>query len=198
MRKIRELFRWIGVALLLPLHLPHLVIYAMGGGKALIKSDLARYKKHFHYENSSDLLYLLYLLTTDRYYRQIFYNRIGPVATTLLAWYRPGDRYFAIPKELKIGGGFMAYHPYATVLNAETIGENFTCLQCTTLGYGKGGRPRIGNNVSIGANVVIIGGVNIGDNVIVGAGSVVVKDVPSDCIVAGNPARIIRNLDKYE
>lgn len=90
----------------------------------------------------------------------------------------------------------MAYHPYATVLNAEKIGNYFTCLQCTTLGYGKGGRPKIGNNVSLGANVVIIGGVIVGDNVTVGAGSVVVKDVSSNCIVAGNPARIIKNLEK--
>jgi acetyltransferase-like isoleucine patch superfamily enzyme len=37
-----------------------------------------------------------------------------------------------------------------------------------------------------------LGGVKIGDEVIVGAGSVVVKDVPSNCIVAGNPAKIIR------
>ena len=161
----------------------------------MINSDLRRYKDHFNYRNCPNWLYLLYLLTIDRYYRQIFYNRIGPVASTIISWYRPGDRYFAIPKELKIGDGFMAYHPYAIVLNAEKIGSNFTCLQCTTLGYGKGGRPKIGNNVSLGANVVIIGGVTIGDNVTVGAGSVVVKDVPENSVVAGNPARVIRYLN---
>ncbi len=50
--------------------------------------------------------------------------------------------------------------------------------------------PRIGNNVDIGANVVIIGDIEIGDNVIIGAGSVVVKSIPADCTVVGNPARI--------
>lgn len=50
----------------------------------------------------------------------------------------------------------------------------------------------IGDNVTLGGNVTIIGPVHIGNNVIVGAGSVVVKDVPDNCIVAGNPARIIR------
>ena len=37
------------------------------------------------------------------------------------------------------------------------------------------------------------GGVKIGNNVIIGAGSVVVKDVPDNCVVAGNPAKIIKN-----
>ena len=57
-------------------------------------------------------------------------------------------------------------------------------------------QPIIGNTVNLGANVVIIGNIHIGDNVIVGAGSVVVKDIPDNCIVAGNPARIIRFYSK--
>jgi serine O-acetyltransferase len=40
------------------------------------------------------------------------------------------------------------------------------------------------------------GGITIGDNVIVGAGSVVVKDVPSDCVIAGNPAKVVRYLSQ--
>ena len=51
------------------------------------------------------------------------------------------------------------------------------------------------DNVSIGANVTIIGDIKIGNNVIIGAGSVVVKDVTDNCIVAGNPARVIRTLE---
>jgi len=52
----------------------------------------------------------------------------------------------------------------------------------------------IGNNVWIGGSVTILAGVTIGDNVTIGAGSVVVKDVPSGVVVAGNPARIIKKL----
>lgn len=50
----------------------------------------------------------------------------------------------------------------------------------------------IGKRCFIGANAIVMCGVSIGDEVIVGAGSIVTKDVPSGCIVAGNPARIIR------
>lgn len=50
----------------------------------------------------------------------------------------------------------------------------------------------IGNDVWIGARVMIMGGLNIGDGAVIGAGSIVTKDVPPYAIVAGAPARIIR------
>ena len=51
---------------------------------------------------------------------------------------------------------------------------------------------RIGKNCFIGGRAIILPGVEIGDGCVVGAGSVVTKSVPPNCIVAGNPARIIR------
>jgi UDP-2-acetamido-3-amino-2,3-dideoxy-glucuronate N-acetyltransferase len=54
------------------------------------------------------------------------------------------------------------------------------------------------NGASIGSNATIICGVTIGENAIIGAGSVVVKDVPANTIVAGNPARILRSVDDIE
>ena len=50
----------------------------------------------------------------------------------------------------------------------------------------------IGDKCFIGANAIIMCGIRIGDEVVIGAGSVVTKSVPSNCIVAGNPARVIR------
>lgn len=50
----------------------------------------------------------------------------------------------------------------------------------------------IGENCFIGARSIILPGIRIGDGSIVGSGSVVTKDVPAGCIVAGNPAKIIR------
>ena len=57
------------------------------------------------------------------------------------------------------------------------------------------GTVRLGNDVFIGVNSVILRDVTIGDYSIVGAGSVVTKDVPANVVVAGNPARIIRKLN---
>lgn len=50
---------------------------------------------------------------------------------------------------------------------------------------------RIGRNCFIGARSIILPGVSVGDGAIVGAGSIVVRDVPAGCIVAGNPAQVI-------
>ena len=50
----------------------------------------------------------------------------------------------------------------------------------------------IGNRCFIAVNAMIMPGVHIGDECVVGAGAVVTKDIPSNCIVAGNPAKIIR------
>ena len=52
----------------------------------------------------------------------------------------------------------------------------------------------IGRNVWIGDKVTILAGVTIGDNVIIGANSVVTKDVPSNCVSAGIPARVVKKL----
>jgi hypothetical protein len=52
---------------------------------------------------------------------------------------------------------------------------------------------RIGERCFIGGNAVIGPGVTIGDGVVVAGGAVVLRDVPANCIVAGNPARVIRN-----
>lgn len=56
---------------------------------------------------------------------------------------------------------------------------------------------RIGNNVFIYANSVVLPGVQIGDNVVIGAGSVVTKDIPSNSIAVGNPCKVIKTKDPY-
>lgn len=63
--------------------------------------------------------------------------------------------------------------------------------------FKKTGRVVIGENAFVGANCIILPGVTIGKNAIVGAGSVVTKDVPDNLVAAGNPARIIKSIDKY-
>lgn len=68
----------------------------------------------------------------------------------------------------------------------ETSGELFfrTCALPIT----------IGDYVWIGGGSIVLPGITIGDNSIIGAGSVVTKPVPANCVAAGNPCRVIRNL----
>jgi acetyltransferase-like isoleucine patch superfamily enzyme len=56
---------------------------------------------------------------------------------------------------------------------------------------------RVGNNVWIGMNSVVLPGVTIGSNVIVGANSVVKKDIPDNCIAIGNPCQVVRHKPPY-
>lgn len=65
------------------------------------------------------------------------------------------------------------------------------------LGYAKLGVTTIGDDVFVGANSIILPGVTVGTGSIVGAGSVVTKDIPSNIVVAGNPARFICSIDEY-
>jgi len=53
----------------------------------------------------------------------------------------------------------------------------------------------LGNNVWIGDSVIVCKGVSIGDNAVVGAGSVVTRDVPANAVVAGNPARVVKEIN---
>lgn len=66
------------------------------------------------------------------------------------------------------------------------------------LGYTKIGKIKIGDNVFIGANSVILPNVTIGDNVVIGANSVVTKDIESNTVVAGNPAKVVNKLESFE
>ena len=104
-----------------------------------------------------------------------------------------------LPWDTRVGPGLQLHHGTGLVVNHSTvIGRNCTLRHCTTIGNKQradgsfSDSPVIGNDVDIGSNSVILGAIRIGDGAVIGAGSVVVKDVPAGCVVAGNPAKIIR------
>ena len=53
---------------------------------------------------------------------------------------------------------------------------------------------KVGNNVWIGGNVVVLPGVTIGDNCVIGAGSIVTKDIPENTVAVGNPCKVIKTI----
>lgn len=60
------------------------------------------------------------------------------------------------------------------------------------------GEIHIGDNVFIGANVILLYGVHIGDNVVIGAGSIVTKDIPDGVVAVGTPCKPIGSFDQWK
>ena len=107
-----------------------------------------------------------------------------------------------IKSSTKIGDGFEIFHgARGSVVSPTTvIGNNVSLRQNTTIGSkgfsGAEQSPIIEDDVTIGPNVCIIGNVRVGRGSVIGAGAVVVDSVPPYAIVAGNPARVIKFIQK--
>lgn len=139
-------------------------------------------------------------MSKDRIYRcwhlehWLYRHHLRPLAIIVRAFIR---LVFScdVPYQVKIGKGTSFPHDgLGMILHQDVvIGENCRILHGVTMG-GNGGPdvPKVGNNVTIGACSILLGNVHVGDNAIVGAGSVVTKDVPENCTVAGVPAIIVK------
>ena len=110
------------------LYLPHLIIFIIGLNRNFIVSDLKRIEKQVQINLPLPIL-LLYFLHNNSFYRTIFYHRIGPIISLLISWWRPGNKTFIIPNSTKVGYSLFIAHPISTILNAESIGDNFSCFK---------------------------------------------------------------------
>lgn len=175
--------------------IPHVFLYLKSNNREDIDKDIARWAMSKGVQKGKISL-LLDFLANSPDFRTIFYFRNRGVFAQVLNLYCRKEKYFRIDISTKLGGGILTGHPYSTILNADSIGENFYVNHLVTVGEEKGKRPTIGNNVSVNTGAIIIGGITIGDNSVIGAGAVVVKDVPGNCVVVGNPSRIIKKDGK--
>ena len=114
---------------------------------------------------------------------------------------------------IELGENFYANHNLVILDAAKvTFGDNvFVAPDC---GFHTAGHPidferrnrgleyaysiTVGDNVWIGAGVQVMPGVTIGSNVVIGGGSVVVKDIPSNCVAVGNPCKAIRAITEED
>lgn len=97
-----------------------------------------------------------------------------------------------IPLNTQIGGGLLMPHPNGVVIHPDVrIGPNCLIFQQVTIGSGRGGVPRVGGHVDIGAGAKILGAVEIGDHARIGANAVVLREVPAGKSAVGVPAVVV-------
>ena len=196
MDKLKKLFRTLHKAVVSPL----LLLFFLTTEKKIILSDVSRWYEievldGKHLSNVHKILTLLSLYKEFRnvyYYRMFKGNSLAAFFTYLVRYIYKESPYLIIRKRCTIGPGLFVQHGFSTVVNAD-IGANFWVNQQVTIGHkDEKGRPLIDNNVKISTGAIVLGNITIGENVIVGANALVTKNIPSNCVVGGVPARIIK------
>lgn len=115
-----------------------------------------------------------------------------------LIWHKLGTKYNLNIGPNMVGPGFWMPHVIGggIIINCRSMGVNCGANTNVIVGNKDNAEalPKIGNNVSLSTGCMIFGDISIGDNVIVAPNAVVTKDVPSNCVVGGVPAKIIKYL----
>lgn len=123
-------------------------------------------------------------------YRNAFYYRLPFVVRHFLNLFLRRERTCYIHTK-NIGGGLRIEHGFSSIIVAERIGKNFCFNQNVTVGWGKNGKPNIGDDVRIYIGAVVASAVRIGNNVTISANSLVTTDIPDNSFVKRNPCMII-------
>jgi serine O-acetyltransferase len=164
-----------------------------------LKADLQR--RSIKFEKQDRFSIWRYYWSNKQYRTLLFYRLALSMRFNILKWF-----FWQLYLRLSLvsglevltpmlGGGVILPHWGRIILNAEEIGANLYCFHNVTVGNDyRTGIPKIGNNVFIGTGSIILGKISIGDNVVIGAASFVNADIPSNSLVAGNPAKVLKSI----
>lgn len=176
----------------------------------VVRSDLHRYgqgvsvlafvKRYFY---ALGFKYTFWMRLTGYLQQQSVYWRPAYYLCRIIL-HRLSLRYgISIPYNTKIRPGLYIGHYGGIVINSDVvIGRDCNINHGVTIGVKFGGKnpgvPIIGNRVYLGPGCTLIGGIRVGDDVAVGANAVVIESVPDSGVVAGVPGRLISTKGSSE
>ena len=164
-----------------------------------VKKDLK--KLEYAIPDIEKIIGLWWALLYNIPYRAVFQYRMRnhKVLNEIVKITLPNKREIEISGNIE--GGVVIYHGQCCVIHCNRAGENLSVFQGVTIGRNpshileESDKPIIGNNVTLYTGCVVAGGITIGNNVRIAAGTVVLENVPDNCTVAGNPAKIISSYN---
>ena len=198
MRIFKKIFFYFNYLRTIPVYLA----YISSPQKQKIKMDLDRWRDVTSDRcepEKSDLKLMNRLLMSQVPFRNLIQKRFRTPPYTIKSFIHYGLASFLWKKDPTlhisthdIGGGLFIQHGFATVIDAERIGENCWINQQVTIGYSGSEHPIIEDNCRIHCGAKVLGGITMHKGSVAGANAVVVKDVPESAVVGGVPAKIIK------
>lgn len=136
----------------------------------------------------------LYKISNFFYKKKFFIIQkvIDRISFLIFNSFIPGSAVIGIETKCAYGGIGVVVHKDAIIGKRVIIGQNVTIGRQLD----PSGVPSIGDDVYISAGARILGKIKIGNNIIIGANAVVIRDVPDNSIVAGVPAKVIKVIDQ--
>jgi serine O-acetyltransferase len=179
-------------------YIPLLIPYVVTSSRPILQEDVQRWIERLGGPRRILIPPVLRLLGSYPEFRSLYFHRLryGNLPGALLSiglgvlYKSQTALYLECPE---IGAGLFLQHAFSTIIGAKSIGRNCWINQQVTIGFKDDSHgPIIGDGVTINAGAKVIGPIRVGNNVTIGANAVVVKDVPDDCVVVGIPAYIVR------
>lgn len=173
--------------------IPLLIPYGLTNQRKVIREDVYRWATELQRPDCASFIGMLRLLVGYPEFRSLFCHRLkcGSQPASLLAiclrtLYKGQIALFL--NCVDIGPGLFLQHAWCTAVGAERIGRNCWINQQVVIGHtNREGGPVIGDNVTIHVGAKVLGPIRIGNNVKIGANALVIKDVPDNSVVIGSP-----------
>jgi len=179
---------------------PLIALMLLCSNRHIVWADLDRWRYRIGPPRNlmERILLFVNLMTWEPQYRNVFYHRTG-VQGRLLSILCPPMASLGLGRRTKIGPGLKIWHGDGTFVSADEIGKNCTIYHQVTIGRLNMEHPTtIGNNVTVYAGAKVLGRVKVGDNVTIAANSVVMSDVPPNVTVMGVPAVVVWSSERQQ